>query len=74
MHMSKKLKFLNKKQQNCTIFFDISMNAKKCQYILFGRSTKVDEIKLKLFNDFIPKVAQTKFLGVTLYSRSNFSK
>ena len=52
----------------------LEMNGKKCQYILFGRSTKKDEIKLKLFNDFIPKVAQTKFLGVTLDSRSNFSK
>ena len=52
----------------------LEINAKKCQYIIFGRKKKTSTLKLKLFNEFIPQVDQTKFLGVTLDSRMNFSK
>jgi len=46
----------------------LEINAKKCQYIIFGRKKKTSMLKLKLFNEFIPQVDQTKFLGVTLDS------
>ena len=52
----------------------LEINAKKCQFIIFGRKKQSIEINLKLFNEQIPKVSETKFLGVTLDSRLNFSK
>jgi hypothetical protein len=52
------------------------MNAKKCQYMLFGRNhqLKQKQFNLKLFNDYIPKTNYIKFLGKTLDPRVNFHK
>ena len=52
----------------------LEINAKKCQFIIFGRKKQSIKINLKLFNEQIPKVSETKFLGVTLDSRLNFLK
>jgi molybdopterin converting factor small subunit len=54
----------------------LDMNAKKCQYMLFGRNHKLKQkqINLKLFNDYIPKTNYIKFLGITLDPRVNFHK
>ena len=52
----------------------LEINAKKCQFIIFGRKKHVSEIKLKLFNELIPRVNETRFLGITLDSRMNFTK
>jgi hypothetical protein len=37
----------------------LEINAKKCQFIIFGRKKHVSEIKLKLFNELIPRVNET---------------
>ena len=50
----------------------LEINAKKCQFIIFGRKKQSIEINLKLFNEQIPKASETKFLGVSLDSRLNF--
>lgn len=54
----------------------LDMNAKKCQYMLFGRNHKLKQkqLNLKLFNDYIPKTNYIKFLGITLDPRVNFHK
>ena len=51
------------------------MNAKKCQYVLFSKNKKANfELKLKLFDELIPKSKSIKFLGVTLDSTMSFNK
>jgi hypothetical protein len=46
-----------------------------CQYIVFGKGTKNHvQLKLKLFQDFIPKVNSIKFLGITLDFQMNFNE
>jgi hypothetical protein len=52
----------------------LEINAKKCQFIIFGRKKHVSELKLKLFNELIPRVNETRFLRIILDSRMNFIK
>jgi hypothetical protein len=53
----------------------LDMNPKKCQYIVFVKETKNPvHLKLKLFQDFIPKVNSIKFLGITLDYQMNFNE
>lgn len=72
-------KLLNKylqKLEEWLRLWRLSINANKCQYILFTKNTKDNRfmLDLKLFNENIPRVQSLKFLGITLDSRMSFNK
>jgi hypothetical protein len=54
----------------------LDMNPKKCQYIVFGKGLNKNpvNIKLKLFNDYIPKANSIKFLCITLDYQLNLNE
>ena len=54
----------------------LDMNSKGCQYIVFGKGLNRNPviIKLKLFNDYIPKANSIKFLGIILDYQLNFNE
>jgi hypothetical protein len=66
--------FLNK-LENWLYKWRLDMNPKKCQYIVFGKGLNRNPInlKLKLFNELIPKANSIKFLGVTLDYQMSFN-
>ena len=54
----------------------LDVNPKKCQYIVFGKGLNKNpiDVKLKLFNDFIPKTKSIRFLGITLDEQMSFNE
>ena len=66
-----------KKLEKWLVTWRLDMNPKKCQFIIFGKSANKNknqfELKLKLFNELIPKTNAIKFLGVNLDFQMNFN-
>jgi hypothetical protein len=64
-----------KKLEKWLFTWRLDMNPKKCQYIIFGKNASKNqmEVKLKLFDDLIPKSNSIKFLGINLDYQMNFN-
>jgi hypothetical protein len=70
--IEKTFKLYMNKLENWLIKWRLTINASKCQYILFGKG-QTKEVDIKLMNERIPVANEIKFLGMIIDKSMNFA-
>ena len=63
-----------RKLENWLHAWRLTINPKKCQFIVFTKGLQTQNVEFKLFNETIPETDQIKFLGIIFDNKMTFKR